>query len=100
MAGRVFAQVGLRQFEQSNRGTGAVFLQVNKRPGQLDQAFVKQTVRTLSLGQPKLFENFVGFEKKLAVKTLEIAKVMSVQVLALEFGNDRRNGGRLLVHGF
>ena len=88
MAGWVFAQVGLCQFEEGGRRARAVFLQVNKRAGQLDQAFVKQTIRTLSLGQPKLLENFVGFKKKLPVETVEIAEVMSIEVLAAELVND------------
>src|SRR5437868_1180977 len=98
MAGRVFAQVGLRQFEERNRRARPVLLQMNESAGQLDQALIEQTVWTATLRQPNLFQDLVCLIKKLPVKTLEIAQIMSIQTLALELVNDRRDFSVLLAH--
>ena len=100
MRGWILPQVCFRQFEQGGRGAGPVLLQMDKRAGELDEAFVKRTVWTVPLGQPNLFQDFVRLEEKLAVEAREIAQVMGVQVLALELVNDRRDLVVLLAHGW
>ena len=79
MAGRVFAQVGLRQFVESCRRARPVFLQVNKRAGQLDQSLVKITVAAMFVLKPDMLQHIVRFIKFLLVEELKISRVVRIE---------------------
>ena len=56
-------------------------LQVNKPPGQLDQAFVETIVgRLATFLQPEMLEHIVSFVIAPLIETLEIAEVTGVAV--------------------
>jgi hypothetical protein len=66
--------------EESGGGSEPVFLQVNKGPRQLNQAFVEVTFRPLPLAEPDRLDNVVRLEEKLVIKTLEISQIMRIEV--------------------
>src|SRR5437016_1190981 len=84
----IATEIRLSQAEQGDGRLAPLFLEMNERAGQLDQAFVKQIVCLAALGQPQFFQDFVGFEKKVTVKAFEIAQVMGVKSLVL-YGADQ-----------
>src|ERR1019366_6063177 len=97
---RIFFQVRLRQFEQRGGRTQAAFLQMHKRAGQLDETFVKISIRALTVGQPQIFQHVVRLIKKAAVEAVEIAEIMRVQFLSPKGFDHRGNAGALVAHGF
>ena len=56
-----------------------IFLQVNERAGELDQAFVKRAVRFLADGEPQILQYIMRLVEKLLVEVIKIAEVMRVQ---------------------
>jgi hypothetical protein len=59
--------------------------------GELDEAFVEIAIGAVFIGEPEVFEHFVGFVELLGIKAVEIAQIMGVVVASLEgfdqFGN-------------
>lgn len=85
--GRIDLQIRPGQPEQGNGRAGPIFLHVDKSAGELDEALVKRTVRSLAIWQPKIFEDIVSFVKLLAVEAIEKAKIVSRQMVALKLFN-------------
>ena len=95
---RELGEVGFRQPEQRGGGTGAGFLQVDKRSGELDEALVEIPRGLPPDGQPELFEDFVRLEVKLPVEAIEPRQVTRILALPSERGGERRNFLGLGIH--
>jgi len=91
--GGIFLEVGLGEFEQGGRGPQAVFLQVDERARELNEALIEGMFSAVTVREPELFEHLVGFEVKTAVEAFKKAEIMGVQILSLaafdEGGNFR-----------
>ncbi len=98
VSGRIFSQVRLSEFENGSRGPQPILLQMYEGAGQLNQTFVKISVRTEALPKPKLFQNVVRFVKAPLIETLEIAEVMGIQVFSPAAFDQRGNLGALFAH--
>lgn len=81
--GGIFLEVGPGEFEQGGRGAKPVLFQVNEPAGKLDEALIEGMFRAVTVGEPELFENFVGFEVKSAIEAFKKAEVMGVQILSV-----------------
>ena len=97
---RVFKQIILGEPEESGGGAKAVFLEMHKGSSQLNQPLVKGIVGALTLRQPEFLKHIVGLEEKLPVETLEIPKIMRIQLPAAEPVNHRGNFGAFMAHLF
>ena len=75
-------------------------LDVHKRPGQLDQAFVKRAVRPVLVLQPDMLEYFVRLVKELAIETVEITHVMPVQFMSRVVFHQVGDAFVFAAHGF
>src|SRR5580658_9106866 len=73
---------------------------MDKRARQLDQPLVKRAIRPLAVLQPEMFENFVRFEKKSAVKTIEIAQIMRIKPAASLRLDEVRDALAFVAHYF
>ena len=96
---RVFFEVGECELKQGSSRLGPGFLHVNKRAGQLNQAFVKSAVRAVFVLEPQMLQHLMGFVKKLFIETGEIAEVMRVEFLPVMRG-DHFGNAFALAHGF
>lgn len=74
--GRILREIGLSQFKKRGCRTQPFFAQMNKCARQLNQPLVKRPVRSVSVGQPKLFEHIMRFKELSAIEALEIAQVI------------------------
>ena len=95
---RIFFEIRQRELEQRGGGTQAVLLQMHKRPGQLNQPFVKRSVGSGFVLEPQIFQHFVRFVKKLPVEAIEIAGVMRVEFLSAEGLDPGGDAGALVTH--
>jgi len=91
-------KVGPGQFEQRSSGSKPAFLQMHECPGQLDQSFVKCTIRTVSFRQPERLENIVRLVKQSTIEAFEISEIMRVQILIPASFDQRRNFCAFLAH--
>ena len=80
VAGWVLGEVGAGEFEESGAGAEAIFLEVDKGAGELNEAFVKQVVMLAALAEPEFLKDVVRFVEELAIEALEIAEVMRVEI--------------------
>jgi hypothetical protein len=96
---RVFFEIGEGELKQGGGGLGPAFLHVNKRAGQLNQAFVKGTVRTVFVLEPQMLQYLMGLVKKLAVETFKKAEVMRIECLPV-MGSDHFGNAFALAHRF
>ncbi len=96
----VFFKVGQGQFEQCRRRTQMIFLQMHKRTGELNQAFVKRAVRAVFIVQPDVLEDFVRLVKKLVIKAMEIADVILVELVSLMLLHQLGDAFVFATHGF
>src|SRR5581483_2028659 len=71
---------------------------MDKGPGQLNHAFIKGIIRSMSLCQPELFEHLVRFEKQALIETGEITQIMRVQLLTLAICDQVRYFPALTAH--
>ena len=78
MRRRVFFQIRQRQLEKCGGRTQAVFLQMDKCTSQLDQAFVKISIHAVLIGQPQIFQHFVGFVKLLLVEQRKVTGITRI----------------------
>ncbi len=97
---RIFFEIGLREFEQSGGGTQPIFLQMHKCACELNQPFVKISIRAVSVFEPDVFQNVVRLVKLLFVEQLKIAGVMRVEISGGKLFNHRGDAGALVTHGF
>ena len=79
---RILFQIGFREIEQRDSRAWPIFLQMNKRAGELNQAAVKVTIGLMALWEPQFFQNLVCFKIHSAVEALKEAKVMRIESLA------------------
>lgn len=84
MEERIIAEVGGGEAKEGVGRLEAMFLQVDKRAGELDEALVEGVIGTVTLGEPEFFEDVVGFVKESAVETIEIAEVVRVEIVTRE----------------
>lgn len=84
MGARIFGKIGARQLEQRSGGTQPLFLQVDKRAGKLNQAFVKISIRAMPIRQPKFFQNIVRFVELLSVEAIEVAEIVCAEFATLK----------------
>jgi len=96
----IFFKIGRRQSEQRGGGTRVIPLQMHKRAGELNQAFVKRAVRTVLVLQPDVFEHLMRLVKKLAVETVKIADVMLIQFVSLMLFHQCGDAFVFAAHGF
>jgi len=96
--GGIFLEVGLGEFEQGGRGPQAVFLQVDKRARELNEALIEGMFRAVAMREPELFEHLVGFEVKTAVEAFKKAEIMGVQILSLAVFDEGGNFGVFFGH--
>ena len=59
-------------------GPGPAFLQMNESTSELNQAFIKVAIGAVPVFQPQFLQDFMGFEIKLLIETVEITQVMGV----------------------
>ena len=97
---QILFQIGLGEFEQRGGGAQPVLLQMHERARELDEAFVKISIRAVPVGQPQIFEHVMCLVKKLAVEAIEIAKIMGVEFLSPEGFDHRGDADALVTHGF
>jgi hypothetical protein len=97
VGGRIFPQIGLRQFEQRHCWPRPMFLPMDKRARQLDQPFVKGAVGPLPLRQPKGFQHRVRLEESPPAKTLEVAQVARI-VIAIAHASIRKDQPLFPLH--
>ena len=95
---RIFFQIGQRELEQGRRRLRPVLLQMHKRAGELDQAFVECAVRPVFVLEPDVFEHLVRLEKKLAVETIEESEVMGVELSLGKLSRRRGDTFVLVAH--
>src|SRR5437868_2062023 len=72
---------------------------MDKRAGELDQAFVEKIVALAALAEPEFFEHVVRFVKELLVEALEITKVMRVPLATAQAVDHCCNADRFFAHG-
>jgi hypothetical protein len=94
----VFFEIGVGKFEEGGGGAEAVFLQVNKGAGELDQAFVEGVIRAAALGEPEFFQDIVRFKIKAAVEAFEITEVVGVEFPPLELLDYCCDGAAFFAH--
>ena len=81
MDGGIFAKIGFGEVEQGGGGLEAVFLQMDKCAGKLDEALVEMVVAgPFALCEPEFLENVVGFVEKPAIEAIEIAEVIGREI--------------------
>ena len=95
---RVFFEVGARQLEQRGGGAQAVFLQMYKGAGQLDEALVKIPIGTVFIRKPQIFKDIVRLIKKLAIEAVKITEVMGSEFLSLKRLNHQDNTRAFMTH--
>jgi hypothetical protein len=95
---RVFFEVGARQLEQRGGGPQAVFLQMHKGAGQLDEALVKIAIGTVFIRKPQILKDIVRLIKELAVEAVEITEVMGSEFLSLKRFNHQDNTRAFVTH--
>ena len=95
---REFLEIGMGELEERCRGSGAAFLEMDERAGQLNQRLVEQAPRLAPFGQPEFFQNFVRLVKHLAVEAFEERQVMGVQISAAAVLDQRRDFGGFIAH--
>jgi len=88
MLARIFFEICPRQLEQRCRRAQPVFLQMHECARELNQTFVKISIRAVSVFEPDVFQNVVRLVKFLLVEQLKIAGVMRVEI----------SGGKLFDH--
>ena len=96
----VLFQIGAGELEQRGGGPQVVSLQMYERAGQLNQAFVKSTVRAVFVVEPQMFQYLMGLVEKLFVKAMKITEVVRVEFSVIEFLNHRGDAFALAAHGF
>src|SRR5439155_13622611 len=82
----ILAQIVPGQPEEGGGGleprtSGRVLLQMHKRPGKLDQPFVKIRLGPLSILEPQIFEDVVRLVEQALVKALEVPEIPGIQIL-------------------
>ena len=97
MRRRIFFQICLRELEQGGGRTQAVFLEMHKRAGELDQSLVKISVCTVAIRQPQVFQHIVRLVKSLRVEQREEAGVTRVNPVIRKLPREFRNA-LVLVH--
>src|ERR1017187_6049799 len=75
-----------------------IFLQMDKCAGPLNQPFVKRSVGPVFVLEPKMFQHFVRFVKKLPVEAIEIPGIMRVEFLSAERLHLGGDAGALVTH--
>jgi len=98
MRSRILLQIRLSELEQRSRRTQPVFLQMNERPGQLNEALEKISVRPPPIRQPQLFEHIVSLVEQLVVKTIEVTEIVRIELLSLKRRYALRDLSALLAH--
>jgi hypothetical protein len=97
--GGIFLEVGLGEFEQGGRGSQTIFLQMHERPGKLDETLIEGVFRAVSVREPELFKDFVGFEVKSTVKAFKKAEIMGIQILSVAVFDEGGDLGNFFGHG-
>lgn len=93
MRGRIFSEVRFGESEKCVSRFQAVLLEMNEGAGELNQAFVKITVRTFAIGKPEFLEDVVGVVIELLVEEQEVAEIVRVEFFpaaALDQGGNFR----------
>ncbi len=98
VAGGVFSEIGVGQLEEGGGGTEAFAAQMNKRPRELDQAFVKGAVGAVPVLQPQVLQNIVGLVKKPAVKLVKVAQIMRIGAAGGGVPDQAGNAFALVAH--
>ena len=94
-----FSRLASASLNKRGGGSRLVFLQMHKRPGQLDQPLVKRAVRPVPVLKPEMLQHVMGLIKLLAIETVEIAEIMRIQLLPVMPGHHFGNAFAL-AHGF
>lgn len=71
---------------------------MHERTGELNQTFEKTSVRAVPVRQPQMFEHIVRLVIQPAVETIEIAKVMRIEILSPEGFNHGGDARAFLTH--
>src|SRR5580765_7467501 len=87
-----------RQLEHRIGRPEAYFLQVDERAGQLNQPFVKEPIRLISLRQPKLFEHVVRFEVQPLVETFKKGEILRLELATAKLVDYRRDRRVIFAH--
>ena len=95
---RIFLEIGVGEFEKRGGGAKAIFLQMNKCAGELDQSFVEGIIRAVALGEPQFFQHVVRFKIELAIEAFEIAEIMRVKIASLELLDQLCDGAAFFAH--
>jgi hypothetical protein len=82
--GRIFGEIGVREFEQRGGRTQSLLLKMHESARQLDESFVEITIRPAPVREPEFFEDIVRFVKFLPVETIEVAEIVRAQRATLK----------------
>jgi len=74
----IFPQIPLRQAKKWNGRLRSILLKMDKSSRQLNQSFVKITIRSRPLRQPKALEHLMGFEIEPLVETFDITQITGI----------------------
>jgi hypothetical protein len=78
----VFREVVFSKGKEAVRGFEPVLLEMDERAGELNQAFVKVTMRPFAIRKPEFFEDIVGFVIELLIEEHEIAEIMGIEFVS------------------
>src|SRR5437762_2100324 len=95
---RVFRQIGIGQFKEGSRRSGAPLLQVNERARQLNETLKEVAIGAASIDQPEFLQHVVGLIEQLPVETLEVPQVMGVSDMSMAAADQARYGWAFFTH--
>ncbi len=71
---------------------------MDERARELNQALIEGVFRAVTVREPELFKDFVGFEVKATVKAFKKAEIMGVQILSAAVFDKGGDFGVLFGH--
>jgi hypothetical protein len=95
---RVSAQIRFGEFQERGRRLKPLFLDVDERTGELDQAFVEIPIRPLAVFEPKIFQDLMRLEEELSVETIEKRQVTGVSFAPAKRLRQRTHFAILATH--
>jgi hypothetical protein len=83
--GGIWLEVGAREAKKRDGGLEAVFLEMHKRAGELDERFEEVVIRAATFLKPEMFEDIVRFVELLAIEVHEVGVIRTARATATGF---------------
>ena len=93
-------EIGAGQTKQGYCRTRPALLHVNERARELNEAFVKVSVRAMTVRQPQILQYVVRFVELLAIEAIEVTQVVCSQRSTPELLDAPGDVLTLLAHKF